>query len=60
MSTEVGKGTEASMNHDAFRLVDGWYCLVDGYRFGPWPDKGSCQAGYQTELRRFDKRKLKA
>lgn len=29
-----------------------WYCIVAGRQFGPWPDKGSATAGYQTELRR--------
>ena len=29
-----------------------WFCIVAGRQFGPWPDKGSAAAGYQTEMRR--------
>jgi hypothetical protein len=44
------------MNHGPFRLLDGWYVLVGGKQYGPWALKGYAEAGYQTELRRFDKR----
>jgi hypothetical protein len=43
-------------NYGPYRLRDGWYCIVSGTRFGPWPDKGSATAGYQTEQRRADAR----
>lgn len=36
-----------------------WFCIVGGRTFGPWPDKGACEAGYQTELRRALRRKPK-
>jgi hypothetical protein len=45
------------MTHGPFRLRDGWYILVEGVQFGPWPDVGSARAGYQTELRRAVLRK---
>lgn len=40
------------LEHEPFRLKDGWYCLVAGRVFGPWPDKGSASAGRATEQRR--------
>ena len=39
-----------------FRLADGFYCLVSGKQFGPWPMKGYAEAGMATEQRRAAKR----
>jgi hypothetical protein len=47
-------------NHGPFRLADGWYCLVENVRFGPWPDKGTASAGYATELRKAENSKKRA
>lgn len=33
-----------------------WFCRVAGKLYGPWPDKGSATAGYETEKRRTKKR----
>lgn len=44
------------MNHPPFRLAPGWYILVGGVQIGPWPIKGYAMAGYQTELRRFERK----
>ncbi len=44
------------ITHEPFRLYGGWYCLVKGRQFGPWPDKGTCLAGFETEKRRATKR----
>jgi hypothetical protein len=50
------------MNHEPFALrgndqLPEWYFFIEGRQFGPWPDKGSAAAGYQTELRRAAKRR---
>jgi hypothetical protein len=48
------------MNYEPFRFSqDGWYIIVRNRQFGPWPDKGSAIAGYQTELRRAEAREEK-
>jgi len=49
--------TDRKQNEKPFALRDGWggsewYCYVAGKMLGPWPDKGSALAGYETELRR--------
>jgi hypothetical protein len=41
------------MFHAPYRLRGGWFCLVGGKEHGPWPDKGSAIAGYETEMRRY-------
>ncbi len=47
------------MDYRPFRIRDGWFCIVDHKMYGPWPDKGSATAGYETELRRAAERKQK-
>lgn len=44
------------MSHPPFRLKDGWYCIVDDVRHGPWTEYGYALGGYQTELRRAERR----
>jgi hypothetical protein len=35
-----------------YQLREGWYALVSGRTFGPWPLKEYAQAGLETEQRR--------
>lgn len=40
-----------------YALSDGYYCMVDGQEFGPWPLIEYARAGLQTERRRAEKRR---
>ena len=46
------------LHEPPYKLRDGlWRCMVGGQVYGEWPDKGTAQAGYATELRRWEARK---
>lgn len=48
------------MNYKPFTLQqDHWYVIVESRQFGPWPDRGSASAGYETEVRRAAKAAMK-
>lgn len=38
-------------------LRDGFYAMVDGKLYGPWPMKEYAEAGLATEIRRSEKRR---
>lgn len=40
------------MENAVFRLHEGWFCIVAGRTFGPWPLKGYAEAGLAVEQRR--------
>jgi hypothetical protein len=46
------------LDYPPYHLYDGWWCIVEGKAFGPWPDKGAALAGYQTECRRRDRKRV--
>lgn len=54
------KGELMTVTDQTFALRDGHYCVVAGYIFGPWPDKGAATAGMQVERRRIDRKRAKA
>jgi hypothetical protein len=33
-----------------------WFCIVAGRQFGPWPGQRVAWAGYQTEMRRAERK----
>lgn len=48
------------MTDQVFRLREGWFAIVRGQSFGPWPMRGYALAGLQTEQRRAERRSLSA
>jgi hypothetical protein len=50
----------ATCEDQVFALHDGFYCIVDGHTYGPWPMVEYARAGLETEKRRARRRREKA
>jgi hypothetical protein len=51
---EIGfcKAAAEPVKDQVFRLMDGFYCIVDGRTYGTWETKELAEAGMQVEQRR--------
>lgn len=43
-------------NDQVYRLIDGWFCMVDNKNHGPYNSEGAAKAGMAVEQRRAEAR----